>query len=93
MFDSFGFKSFFGNSFVHDIVTHSIQARDAERFTEVCEENRRFLSNVPHSIAPCGSTNYEGRTLNFGNNSAIYDDDGEMVWNSVTGLCGKAVCI
>ena len=42
---------------------------------------------------PCANTNFEGRTLNFGNNSAIYDDDGEMIWSSVTGLCGKAICV
>lgn len=27
----------------------------------------------------------------FGNGSAIYDDDGEMVWSTATGRRGKAV--
>lgn len=67
--------------------------RENEEYEEHCHENERFIVNVPKSIAPCGNTNYEGRKLTFGKNSAIYDDDGEMVWNSVTGLCGKAVCV
>ena len=95
MFDSFGgfggFGLFSGNSFIHDVVTHTIQASNSKRDAEHYRENKRFLDNVPQSIGPCESTNHEGRKLTFGENSAIYDDDGEMVWNSVTGCCGKAI--
>lgn len=95
MFNSFGgftgFGLFSGNSFFHDIVTHSIEASDSERYTEHRRETERFLNDVPQSIGPCESTNYEGRKLTFGNNWAIYDDDGEMVWSTATGCVGKAI--
>jgi len=96
--------SFSRNSVISTLAAHLFHIGETKRFAKRCHENKWFLDNVPKSIKPYENTSFNGWSiepyddqfskgwkLTFKNNSAIYDDDGEMIWNSLTGLCGKAV--
>lgn len=49
------------------------------------KEDKEFILNLPSKGTP--------GTIKIGNNSAIYDDSGDLVWDSVRGCVGKACAL